>query len=151
MAFTATFLHQQGMNSQHRPQPPIGRPSKPPPPTSKPPPPRSRPPPPPGGPRPPVPSSSKQSNTNGGSSSVPATAVGGGTKRPAPNPPQNVPRKHPTGACRRRVSLRAPSVMRDVTAFQKKHQVGEGTYGYVSTFKAETRHQRDAAGLLTPL
>lgn len=62
---------------------------------------------------------------------MPATAVGGGTKRPAPNPPQNVPRKHPTGACRRRVSLRAPSVMRDVTAFQKKHQVGEGTYGSV--------------------
>jgi len=24
--------------------------------------------------------------------------------------------------------------MRDVTVFQKKHQVGEGTYGYVSLF-----------------
>ena len=24
--------------------------------------------------------------------------------------------------------------MRDVTVFQKKHQVGEGTYGYVSFF-----------------
>jgi len=62
---------------------------------------------------------------------VPATVVGGGTKRPVPHPPQNVPRKHPTGSSRRRVSLRAPSVMRDVTAFQKKHQVGEGTYGSV--------------------
>jgi len=31
----------------------------------------------------------------------------------------------------RRVSLKAPVVMRDVTAFQKKHQVGEGTYGSV--------------------
>lgn len=30
-----------------------------------------------------------------------------------------------------RVSLKAPVVMRDVTAFQKKHQVGEGTYGSV--------------------
>jgi hypothetical protein len=34
----------------------------------------------------------------------------------------------------RRVSLKAPIVMRDVTAFQKKHQVGEGTYGYVRSF-----------------
>jgi cyclin-dependent kinase 12/13 len=32
---------------------------------------------------------------------------------------------------RRRVSLKAPAAMRDVTAFQKKHQVGEGTYGSV--------------------
>lgn len=31
----------------------------------------------------------------------------------------------------RRVSLKAPAVMRDVTAFQKRHQVGEGTYGSV--------------------
>ena len=38
----------------------------------------------------------------------------------------------PTKKQRRRVSLKAPAVMRDVTAFQKKHQVGEGTYGYVS-------------------
>lgn len=32
----------------------------------------------------------------------------------------------------RRPSFKAPAVMRDVTAFQKRHQVGEGTYGYVS-------------------
>ena len=34
---------------------------------------------------------------------------------------------------RRRVSLKAPVAMRDVTAFQKTRQVGEGTYGYVSS------------------
>jgi len=33
----------------------------------------------------------------------------------------------------RRPSFKAPMVMRDVTAFQKRHQVGEGTYGYVSS------------------
>ena len=27
------------------------------------------------------------------------------------------------------ISIRKPVVLRDVTAFQKKHQVGEGTYG----------------------
>lgn len=31
----------------------------------------------------------------------------------------------------RRVCLKAPAVMRDATAFQKMHQVGEGTYGSV--------------------
>jgi cyclin-dependent kinase 12/13 len=31
----------------------------------------------------------------------------------------------------RRVSLTAPKVLRDVTVYQKKHQVGQGTYGSV--------------------
>jgi len=46
-----------------------------------------------------------------------------GGSKPAPSPAKKQ---------NRRVSLKAPTVMRDVvTAFQKKHQVGEGTYGSV--------------------
>jgi hypothetical protein len=41
--------------------------------------------------------------------------------------------KSPPQLHERRVSLKAPVVMRDATAFQKMHQVGEGTYGYVSS------------------
>ncbi|KAL7445944.1 hypothetical protein ACHAXM_011763 [Skeletonema potamos] len=44
-----------------------------------------------------------------------------------PSPEKRQRQQHPN----RRVSLKAPVVMRDVTAFQKKHQVGEGTYGSV--------------------
>ncbi len=57
------------------------------------------------------------------------TSVGGTKKRsiddvlPPPNRQQ----------LQRRPSFKAPVVMRDVTAFQKRHQVGEGTYGYVSS------------------
>jgi cyclin-dependent kinase 12/13 len=51
-----------------------------------------------------------------------------GTKRPA----EQAKGAPPGGRQqRRRVSLKAPVVMRGVTAFQKKHQVGEGTYGSV--------------------
>jgi len=38
---------------------------------------------------------------------------------------------HPSHQLERCVSLKAPAVMRDVTAFKKMHQVGEGTYGSV--------------------
>jgi len=47
---------------------------------------------------------------------------------PSPNKQQ---RRRLGGTTGRRVSLKAPAAMRDVTAFQKKHQVGEGTYGSV--------------------
>lgn len=56
------------------------------------------------------------------------TSVGGTKKRSIDNvlPP-------PTRQqLQRRPSFKATVVMRDVTAFQKRHQVGEGTYGYVS-------------------
>ena len=46
--------------------------------------------------------------------------------------PSLPPPKHSNSVSNcRRVSLKAPVVMRDVTVFQKRHQVGEGTYGYV--------------------
>ena len=87
-----------------------------PPPPPRPPPPTKRPPPPP----PPV------VKGNFGSSTTASR------KRPAESSIVSLsPRKHTTHQ-RRRVSLKAPTVMRDVTVFQKKHQVGEGTYGYVS-------------------
>lgn len=48
------------------------------------------------------------------------------------NPVQNVPlQKKPRLSSRSSVSIRAPAVMRDVDAFEKKFQVGEGTYGSV--------------------
>ena len=94
-----------------------------PPPPPRPPPPTKRPPP------PPPPRSSGAVNGNFGSSTTASR------KRPAEISTVSLssPRKHTTHQ-RRRVSLKAPTVMRDVTVFQKKHQVGEGTYGYVSLF-----------------
>mmetsp|Transcript_24352 Transcript_24352/g.46644 ORF Transcript_24352/g.46644 Transcript_24352/m.46644 type:complete len:123 (+) Transcript_24352:584-952(+) len=122
MALTATMV---------RPPPP-SKPSaasarKPPPPppgrknninASRPPPPRG----PPGKPRPPPP-------TGGNVAGNASMAIG--TKRPVDHArPAPAARAGPSRKQQRRsVSLKAPTVMRDVTAFQKKHQVGEGTYG----------------------
>ena len=99
------------INNNYRPPPP----PRPPPPTKRPPP-------------PPPPRSSGAVKGNFGSSTTASR------KRPAEISTVSLsPRKHTTQQ-RRRVSLKAPTVMRDVTVFQKKHQVGEGTYGYVSLF-----------------
>ncbi len=58
----------------------------------------------------------------------PSTCAKSSTGMQASLPP---PKHNNTINHSRRVSLKAPSVMRDVTVFQKRHQVGEGTYGYV--------------------
>ena len=57
------------------------------------------------------------------------TSVGGTKKRSI----DDVLPPHTRQQLQRRPSFKAPMVMRDVTAFQKRHQVGEGTYGYVSS------------------
>jgi cyclin-dependent kinase 12/13 len=43
------------------------------------------------------------------------------------------------------VSIRAPTVLRDVDAFEKKFQVGEGTYG--SVFVARDRSSNNVVAL----
>eukprot|EP00584_Thalassiosira_punctigera_P009873 CAMPEP_0172534990 /NCGR_PEP_ID=MMETSP1067-20121228/7172_1 /TAXON_ID=265564 ORGANISM="Thalassiosira punctigera, Strain Tpunct2005C2" /NCGR_SAMPLE_ID=MMETSP1067 /ASSEMBLY_ACC=CAM_ASM_000444 /LENGTH=468 /DNA_ID=CAMNT_0013319873 /DNA_START=324 /DNA_END=1730 /DNA_ORIENTATION=- len=98
---------------------------------SRPPPPRG----PPGGkPRPPPP---PQKNMEGGSRAAGGSLGGNAPAAAAVGKKRAVDQAKPPGAGlsrerqRRRVSLKAPVVMRDVTAFQKKHQVGEGTYGSV--------------------
>lgn len=108
----------------------------PPPPRHKPRPPKSRPPPPP--PRAPVPASvgvkrgpstpsvklngqgREKIARHGGEACTDSGGQGGGKK---------VPRIVGKGKFGRGVSIRKPVVLRDVTAFQKKHQVGQGTYG----------------------
>eukprot|EP00585_Thalassiosira_rotula_P003842 CAMPEP_0196160162 /NCGR_PEP_ID=MMETSP0910-20130528/46685_1 /TAXON_ID=49265 /ORGANISM="Thalassiosira rotula, Strain GSO102" /LENGTH=455 /DNA_ID=CAMNT_0041425087 /DNA_START=888 /DNA_END=2255 /DNA_ORIENTATION=+ len=87
---------------------------------SRPPPPRG----PPGKPRPPPPMGG---NVAGNASMAVGKKRSVDHTRPAPAARAGPPRKQQ----RRNVSLKAPTVMRDVTAFQKKHQVGEGTYGSV--------------------
>lgn len=79
-------------------------PPPPPPPKKKPPPP----PPPPGKAKPKPPTQS--------------------AKRPAPPAPAQPPTKK---SRKTTVSIQAPVVLRDVNVFLKKHQVGQGTYGYV--------------------
>eukprot|EP00565_Helicotheca_tamesis_P004450 CAMPEP_0185726346 /NCGR_PEP_ID=MMETSP1171-20130828/2348_1 /TAXON_ID=374046 /ORGANISM="Helicotheca tamensis, Strain CCMP826" /LENGTH=432 /DNA_ID=CAMNT_0028394677 /DNA_START=413 /DNA_END=1711 /DNA_ORIENTATION=+ len=49
-----------------------------------------------------------------------------GSKRPAGPPPSDREKMSRTS-----ITIRPPVAMRDVTAFDKKHQVGEGTYGSV--------------------
>lgn len=81
---------------------------------------------PPGKPRPPPPPPKKAGGevmAAGGSASG---AVG--KKRSAEPAVGGAPSRRPQ---RRRVSLQAPVLMRDVTAFQKKDKVGEGTFGSV--------------------
>jgi hypothetical protein len=74
-------------------------------------------------------------NTSSSSSAVNVAAAS--AAGPSPEKRQRQQQQHPN----RRVSLKAPVVMRDVTAFQKKHQVGEGTYGYVSlSFEGNGRY-----------
>ena len=108
-----------------RPQPPGRNNQKPPPP----PPPRRRPPPPPPPPRnnnkgPPKPPTQQSTNTTaavGSSSSL--------AKRSAPA--SAAISQQPKRSRKTAVSIQAPVVLRDVNVFLKKHQVGQGTYGYV--------------------
>ncbi len=110
----------------------------PPPPRHKPRPPKSRPPPPP--PRAPAPASvgvkrgpstpsekligrgqgKEKVARYGDHACVDNGGQGGGKK---------VTRVVGKGRFGKGVSIRKPVVLRDVTAFQKKHQVGQGTYG----------------------
>lgn len=103
-------------------RPPAGRPP-PPPPMSRPPPPppRKAPPPPPkkvNGKPPPPPPPRNQSKPE----SLPRSAA---AKRPAPAAEMASESK------RGKVSILAPVVLRDVNVFEKKYQVGQGTYGSV--------------------
>ena len=57
-------------------------------------------------------------------------------KRPVEVQPTDGPANHK----QRRSShlhIKAPVILRDVTVFQRRQQVGEGTYGYVSFFVRE--------------
>lgn len=81
---------------------------------------------PPGKPRPPPPPPKK---AGGGGKAAGGSASGAvGKKRSAEPAAGGTPPRRPQ---RRRVSLQAPVLMRDVTAFQKKDKVGEGTFGSV--------------------
>ena len=103
-----------------RAAPPQGRP-RPPPPPGRPRPLAGRPPPPPiGRPKPPP-------QPPGSRPSAPRPPSVAGSKRPPPPVPQVQILKKRTAS----LSIMAPVVLRDVTAYQKKHQVGQGTYGYV--------------------
>lgn len=108
-------------------QPPVRNKQKPPPP---PPPPKRKPPPPPppknGPPKPPTSNGSNQSTKR----LAPAAA--------ATQPP--VKRSRKTA-----VTIRAPVVLRDVNAFLKKHQVGQGTYG--SVFMGQDRETNEIVAL----
>lgn len=141
------------------PPPPNGVPRARPPPPPGPPGARRPPPPPPGGrprPPPPPPLNVEGGTRLGGQSGSGAVGVASAS-RPPPPPPIRVNngagaavasagrKRHmeadiggattlpPLHLRERRVCLKAPAVMRDATAFQKMHQVGEGTYGYVSS------------------
>lgn len=110
----------------------------PPPPRHKPRPPKSRPPPPP--PRAPIPASV---GVKRGLPTPSAKLNGQGREKVARHGGEvcldsgrqgrfkNVPRIVSKGKFGKGVSIRKPVVLRDVTAFQKKHQVGQGTYGSV--------------------
>mmetsp|Transcript_27119 Transcript_27119/g.38149 ORF Transcript_27119/g.38149 Transcript_27119/m.38149 type:complete len:138 (+) Transcript_27119:473-886(+) len=111
-----------------RPPPPSGIPPQS---RRKPPPPGSRPPPPPPGakprPPPPAPAGKSARPPPPPPPSHSANAVIG-KKRPSDTP---LPRPHPLKTRKPSVSINAPVVLRDVTAFIKERQVGQGTYGYV--------------------
>lgn len=108
------------------------------PPRQKPRPPKSRPPPPPP-PRDPASTSvgvkrGSSASVNGqGRAKVPRTGGngcsngGGGSQGGA----KKITRTVGKGKFGKGISIRKPVVLRDVTAFQKKHQVGQGTYGSV--------------------
>lgn len=149
-----------------RPPPPPPRP--PPPPGRKPPPPpgppsssansrpssssgRSPPPPPPPPPPRRVNSSENLAKINGGSSNNNNNKRGHAVLSPSAssslsnknsndsnnNPNKKQRRQHRRGS----VSIRTPTVMRDVDAFEKKYQVGEGTYGSVFVARDRTSNE----------
>lgn len=70
-----------------------------------------------------------------------------GAKPPPPPPPPRVDlkrssdqlgstksQKYDNKRQKGELTLIRPAVLRDVTVFQKKHQLGQGTYGWVHTF-----------------
>jgi len=144
-------------NIKKRPPPPAGKPPPPPPrmrqtgvpppppPPNRPPPPPSRPipnnrevvirmkngtkPPPP--PRPPAPPTANPISKKRPAPEITTTASSSSSAPPLPTKEARKRQRQEQQQQNRRVSLKAPVVMRDVTAFQKKHQVGEGTYGSV--------------------
>lgn len=116
--------------------------------TQPPPPPPRRPPPrgpPPKGPPPPPPpkqglSGTKRSahqDTNRVVKSKTTSEKDGTQKVTKVAPPRPTPKgvkpppPRPAGGMKKRMSIKKPVVLRDVTVFQKKYQVGQGTYGSV--------------------
>lgn len=144
-----------------RPPPPPGPPATqqkhrspppPPPPKGPPPPPPSggasrKPPPPPGQPKkvsprpppppPPAPPSKSDNEDNNNNSSIKKR-----TLQTEPSSSSGSPVKRQR---RGSVSIRAPTVLRDVDAFEKKFQVGEGTYG--SVFVARDKANNNVVAL----
>ena len=110
--------------SQPPPPPPSRRPPPPPPKGQS----RKTTPPPPRGPPPPPPKHSlKRKAVDYKQHSVKSAKTDGNSnfsRGVRPPPP-------PSGATivRNRISIRKPVVLRDVSVFQKKYQVGQGTYG----------------------
>lgn len=114
-AITMVRTQPQGGRSNNNKKPP----PPPPPPKKKPPPP----PPPPSSIKAPPPPSNKP------------PVVAQSTKRPAPASDAATNQQPLTKKVRRAsVSIQAPIILRDVNVFLKKHQVGQGTYGYVMLF-----------------
>lgn len=116
--------------------------SQPPPPRQKPRPPKSRPPPPPAPPRAPAPPSAgvKRGPSGPGANlgvngqeKTKVPRIGGGLKSNSGSlgGSKHTVRTVGKGKFGKGVSIRKPVVLRDVSAFQKKHQVGQGTYGSV--------------------
>lgn len=94
----------------------------------------SQPPPPPGPPRP-TSQSNKPKPPPPPSGRPPPPSAG---KRPAPPPTGGNHNSINANAKKQRrplafgkISIKKPTVLRDVNAFHRKHKVGEGTYGYV--------------------
>eukprot|EP00978_Attheya_sp_CCMP212_P014367 scaffold36524_cov35-Attheya_sp.AAC.3 len=105
-----------------RPPPPAGPPPPGPP---RPRPPAGRPPPPKG---PPPKPQDRISNNNNNMRKPPPPPPPAGLKRAPMARPQVPPQKRQRAES---VSIMAPVVLRDVTVFEKKQQVGQGTYGSV--------------------
>ena len=57
------------------------------------------------------------------------TKTGTGAKTPVPPPPPPVPLSKKLVGIKKKLSIRKQVELRDVNVFQKKYQVGQGTYG----------------------
>ena len=102
----------------------------PPPPARRPPPPRG---PPPKGPPPPPPKEGLSgTKRRAGHDNQRVGKIAKSVHNHLPPPPKSCkppPPKSSLKSMKRKVSIRKPVVLRDVTVFQKKNQVGQGTYG----------------------
>mmetsp|Transcript_18907 Transcript_18907/g.19167 ORF Transcript_18907/g.19167 Transcript_18907/m.19167 type:complete len:507 (+) Transcript_18907:399-1919(+) len=153
-------------NKRRSGAPPKPPPRKSPPPRPPPPPPRRKPPPPPPSsarsstppsrnsksgrsppppPRPPPPrvnssekiaSNNKRGHAVISASSSPSNDNGPNNKKKRRSP-HHQQRRRRAGS----ISIRTPTVMRDVDAFEKKYQVGEGTYGSVFVARDRTSNE----------